>query len=102
AWRARSMNVVLGLVLAVLLWITALHMFSESAANLVLSLYVFSSTVLANFSVASTDGAASLLIFAAAVQLIRWRELPSRGQTLLLGVVLGFMLLAKYSTPPMF
>lgn len=101
AWRARSMNVVLGLALAVLLWTSARCSLSAGAANLALALYVFSPTVIANFSVATTDGAATLMIFATAVQLMRWRERPSWAQTLLFSFVLGLMLLAKFSTPPM-
>jgi len=42
------------------------------------------------------------MIFATAVQLLRWRHNPSRGQTILLGVVAGLLLLAKFYTPPMF
>ena len=102
AWRARSMNVVLGLALAIMLWTAARRSFSAGAANLALALYVFSPTVIANFSVVTTDGAATLLIFAAAVQLVRWRARPSGAQTFLLGFTLGLMLLAKFSTPPMF
>ncbi len=102
ARRARSMNVILGLVLAWLLWTTARRMFSEGAANLVLALFVFSPAMVAVFAVATTDGAATLMIFAAAVQLTRWRNQPSLRRTLLLGLVLGLMLLAKFSTPVMF
>ena len=102
AHRARAMNVMLGLILAVLLWTSARRIFSESAANLALALYVFSPTVVANFSVATTDGSVALLIFASVVQLIRWKEKPSWGRTGLLGMVLGLMLLAKFSAPVMF
>jgi MFS family permease len=102
AGRARAMNVALGILLGWLLWATARRMFSLGAANLALALFVFSPTVIANFSVATTDGAVTLMIFAVAVQLSRWREDASIRRTLLLGVLMGLMLLAKFSAPVMF
>ena len=102
AWRARIMNVGLGVILAGLVWWVAGQLFSPRAANLALALYVFSAPLIAHFSVATTDGAATLLIFAAAVAVTRWRDGPSTRRTLLLGLVLGLLLLAKFSTPLMF
>lgn len=102
ARRARGMNVILGIVLAWLLWITSRRMFSESAANLCLTLFVFSPATIALFSVATTDGAAALMIFAAAAALAWWRQNTSFARTAVVGVVLGLMLLAKFSTPVMF
>ncbi|PYX89170.1 MAG: hypothetical protein DMG68_06065, partial [Acidobacteria bacterium] len=102
AERARAMNVFCGLILAFVLWATARRLFSESAANVALALYVFSPTVIANFSVATTDGAVTVLIFACAAQLLRWRARPSWERTIAMGVLLGLMLLAKFSAPVMF
>lgn len=102
AWRARAVNVLLGLVLAGLVWWTAGRVFSEGAANFALALFVFSPAMIAHFSLATTDGAATLFIFAAAVGVARWRETPTAGQTVLLGLVLGLLLLAKFSTPIIF
>ncbi len=102
AWRARSMNVLLGLILAWLLWTTARRMFSEGAADLALALFIFSPALVAHFSLATTDGAAALTIFATAAQLVKWKENPSARHTALLGLLLGLLLLAKFSTPPMF
>ncbi len=102
AIRARSMNVALGIILGCLLWVTARDMFSEGAASLALALFVISPTVVANFSVATTDGAVTLMIFAVAVQLVRWSAAPTRSRTAVLGIFTGLMLLAKFSAPVMF
>jgi hypothetical protein len=101
AWRARAMNVLLGLLLAWLVWRAADRLFSRGAANFVIALFVFSPALIAHFSVASTDGAAALLIFASAWGLWTWRRQPSWKRTLWLAVVFGLMLLAKFSTAPM-
>ena len=102
AWRARLTNVLLGLVLAWLLWVVSSEMFSAEAGIVSLALFAFSPSLIAHFSLATTDGAATLLIFCAAWQLVRWRRNPTIGQSLLLGLVLGLMLLAKFSTAVMF
>src|SRR5690348_2067732 len=63
-WRARAMNVLLGLLLGWLVWGAARQLFSPGAANFVLTSFVFSPLLIAHFSIATTDGAATLLIFA--------------------------------------
>jgi hypothetical protein len=100
--RARAMNLLFGVALAVVLWITVRRMYSESAANFALALFAFTPELIAHYSLATTDGAATLFLFAAVVQLVRWRRNPSAGQAILLGLLLGGMLLAKFSMPPMF
>jgi len=102
AWRARAMNVLLGLALAGLVWWAADRLFSRTAANFALALFAFSPSLIAHFSIAATDGAATLFIFATAWSLVRWRREPSWQKTLGLGLLLGLMLLAKFSTAPMF
>jgi len=102
AWRARVMNVALGVALGFLLWLQAVKMFSPSAANFALALFAFSPSLIAHFSVVTTDGAATLLIFATAVQIVRWKDSPTFRNALASGVVLGILLLAKFSTAPMF
>jgi len=102
AWRARGMNVLLGLGLAWLVWRAADRLFSWTAANFALALFAFSPALIAHFSIAATDGAASLFIFATAWALVRWRLYPTWKSTFGLGLVLGLLLLAKFSTAPMF
>ena len=102
AWRARAMNVTLGLLLGILLWLQTAKMFSMAAANFSLALFAFSPSLIAHFSVVTTDGAATLWIFAAAVQIVRWQETPTWRNALASGAVFGFLLLAKFSTIPMF
>jgi dolichyl-phosphate-mannose--protein O-mannosyl transferase len=102
AWRARAMNVLLGLLLAWLVWRAADRLFSRTAANFALALFAFSPSLIAHFSIAATDGAATLFIFATACALVRWRQQPTWEKTTKFGLLLGLMLLAKFSTAPMF
>lgn len=102
AWRGRAVSAGLGLLLGLLLWLTARRACSSGAANFVLALFVLSPAAIAHFSMITTDGVGTLMIFATVVQLLRWRADPSWGQTALLGGALGLLLLAKFYTPPMF
>jgi hypothetical protein len=102
AWRARIVNVMLGLLLGMLLWLAAANMFSTGAANFTLALFAFSPSLVAHFSLVTTDGAATLLIFATALQIARWRKKTTWQNTLLCGFVFGLLLLAKFSTLSMF
>ena len=102
AWRGRSLNVVLGVILGGLLWMAARRLWSAPAANVSLALFAFSPSLIAHFSLISTDGIGTLSIFAVAWQLVRWRRNPSRFETTLLGLSLGVLLLAKFYTPPFF
>jgi 4-amino-4-deoxy-L-arabinose transferase-like glycosyltransferase len=101
AWHTRPVNVALGLTLAWLLWTTARRMFSDGGANLALALFAFSAPLVAHFSLATVDGAATLLLFATAVALLRWRARPFWAETVWLGIVLGGFLISKFSAPPM-
>src|SRR5882724_4391008 len=102
AWRARAMNVLFGLLLAWLVWWAADRLFFRTAANFALALFAFSPSLIAHFSIAATDGAATLFIFATAWALVQWRQKPTGHRTAGLGLLLGLMLLAKFSTAPMF
>ena len=102
AKRGRWMNVVLGIALAIALWLAARAFFSTMAANFALSLFVFSPDLIAHFSLITTDGIAVLMIFVSAVQLVRWRHSPSWRRTISFGVVLGTLLLSKFYAPAFF
>jgi hypothetical protein len=102
AWRGRVMNVLLGFLLALLLWRVADRLFSRTGANFALALFAFSPALIAHFSIVATDGAATLFILATAWALVRWRRSPTWIRTLSLGLLLGLLLLAKFSTAPMF
>ncbi len=98
AWRARAVNGGLGVVLGLLVWLAAANLFSASAANFALALFAFSPSLIANFSMVTTDGAATLLIFASAWGIVCWKRKPSWKNTIIVGFVLGLLLLAKFST----
>jgi hypothetical protein len=101
ALRTRPMNMLLGIALGVALWFAARRLFSEGAANVTLALFVFTPSLIAHFSVATTDGIGTLFIFLTAFQLVRWRHRPNWLNTVLLGLVLGGLLLAKFYAPPL-
>jgi hypothetical protein len=100
AWHTRPMNTLLGLALGLTLWFASRRLFSAGAANVALALFAFTPSLIANFSVTTTDGIGALFVFLTACQVVLWRRNPSRGQTALLGLVLGGLLLAKLYTPP--
>lgn len=102
AWRARSVNAGLGVLLGILLWLAAANLFSTPAANFALALFAFCPSLIANFSLVTTDGAATLLIFASAFGVIVWKRKPSWKHSMALGIILGLLLLAKFSTLLMF
>jgi hypothetical protein len=103
AWHTRPVSALLGAVLGLLLWLAARSMYSTSAANFVLALFAFSPSLIAHFSLAATgDGTITLMVFAMVFQLCRWRHNRSFLQTIVLGLVLGGMLIAKASAIPMF
>ena len=102
AWRARAMNVLFGLLLAWLVWRAADRLFSRTAANFALALFAFSPSLIAHFSIAATDGAATLFIFATAWAPGALAARADLEKTFGLGLLLGLMLLAKFSTAPMF
>jgi 4-amino-4-deoxy-L-arabinose transferase-like glycosyltransferase len=101
AWRTRPMNTLLGLALGVTLWFATRRLFSEGAANVALALYAFTPSLIAHFSVATTDGIGTLFIFLAAFQLVRWRRQPTTSQTVVMGLALGGLLLSKFYAPPL-
>lgn len=102
AFWTRPPIVLLGIFLGVLLWLATREWLSESAANFVLALFAFSPALIAHFSLATMDGAATLTIFLLVLQLARWRKNPSRWQTVWLGIALGLMLMSKFYAPPLF
>jgi hypothetical protein len=101
ALRTRPMNLLLGIALGVALWFAARRLFSEAAANVALALFVFTPSLIAHFSVATTDGIGTLFIFLTAFQLVRGRHQPNWLNTVLMGLALGGLLLAKFYAPPL-
>lgn len=102
SWRARAMIAPLGLLLGVLLWREVRRHISVSAANIALGLFAFTPSLIAHFSVATTDGAATLIVFVTAIQIERWQNDRSWKRAISIGTVLGLLLVAKFSTLPMF
>lgn len=102
AWRARAVNALLGVGLGALIWVAVADLFAPAAANFALALFAFCPALIAHFSVVTTDGAATLLVFASACAVVWWRRKPSWKRTMVVGFVLGILLLAKFSTLFMF
>jgi 4-amino-4-deoxy-L-arabinose transferase-like glycosyltransferase len=102
AWSGRIVIVALGVLLGILVWLTARRMFSEGAAKFTLALYAFSPALIANFSISCNDGATALITFAVAMQLVYWRRTHSWGRAIGLALLLGAMLSTKFSLPVMF
>ncbi len=101
ALRTRPMNTLLGVTLGIALWFAARRLFSVGAANVSLALFTFTPSLIAHYSVVTTDGIGTLFIFLVAFQLVRWRPHPSWLQTALMGLALGGLLLAKFYAPPL-
>ncbi len=102
AWHTRPMNTLLGVALGIALWFATRRLFSDGAANVALALFAFTPSLIANFSVTTTDGIGALFVFLTASQVVLWRRNPGAKQTVLMGLVLGGLLLAKLYTPPEF
>jgi 4-amino-4-deoxy-L-arabinose transferase-like glycosyltransferase len=102
AKAARPVIVMFGVLLGVLLWMTARRLFSESAANFALALFAFSPSLIANFSITCNDGALALITFVTALQVVYWRRTQSWSRTIALGLILGALLATKFSTPVIF
>ncbi len=100
AWHTRPMNTLLGVALGVTLWFATRRLFSEGAANVALALFAFTPSLIAHFSVTTTDGIGALFVFFTAYQLVRWRRKAGHAQTVFMGLVLGGLLLSKLYTPP--
>jgi 4-amino-4-deoxy-L-arabinose transferase-like glycosyltransferase len=88
-------------ILGFVLWFATRRLFSEGAANVALALFVFTPSLIAHYSVATTDGIGALFVFLVAYQLVRWRHQPNWLETVLLGIFLGGLLLAKFYAPPL-
>ena len=101
AWHTRPVNVILGTTLGLLVWIAARRMYSEGTANLSLVLFALSPSLIAHFSLVGTDGIVTLMTFSTVLQLVRWRHNQSYSQTAVLGVVLGGLLISKFSALPL-
>ena len=63
AWHTRPMNTLLGIALGITLWFASRRLFSEGAANVALALFAFTPSLIAHFSVTTTDGIGALFVF---------------------------------------
>jgi hypothetical protein len=99
--RTRPMSTLLGIILGLALWFATRRLFSEGAANVALAIFVFTPSLIAHYSVVTTDGMGTLFIFLVAFQLVRWRRRPNWFETVLIGIALGGLLLAKFYAPPL-
>jgi hypothetical protein len=95
--RARLVVIALTVLLAALLHRFCRVAFGAGPALVALALLVFCPNVLAHGSLATVDAGAALFAFLAVVAFRSWTRAPRLGRALLLGLALGFALLAKYS-----
>ena len=100
-YRSRSVGVLLGVALLLLLWATARNLLSETSALFVLALAALSPELIADFSLAGTDGVGCLFLFACVVQWLRYWRNPTWIQASIFGVLSGLLLLSKYNGPPL-
>ena len=83
------------------MWFATRRLFSEGAANVALALFAFTPSLIAHFSVTTTDGIGALFVFLTACQVVLVETEPQiADRRALLGLVLGGLLLAKLYTPP--
>lgn len=101
AWHTRPAASILGVILGLLIWMATWCIYSPGAANLALALFAFSPSLIANFCIVGTDGIVTLMTFATAFQVVRWRHNQSYRQTGVLGLVLGGLLVSKFSALPL-
>src|SRR6266850_818316 len=100
-WLSRPLIVLLGLLLAWLLWANCKRWFSESAANFALALFAISPEVIGHYSVVTTDGAGALSIFLLSLALANWWLSSTTRNAVLLGFAAGVALLAKFYAIPL-
>src|SRR5882762_9043126 len=100
AWYVRLPMVALGLLLGIAVWLVVARLFSESAANFALALFAFSPGMIAHFSIAGTDGTGVLTFFLGTIAFAIWTNSPIWRNACVLGVGVGFMLLAKFYAVP--
>lgn len=95
---ARLPTVVLALLLGWLIFCWARRIWGFSAGALALGFYAFCPNVLAHSSLATTDAATMLAVFAAMYALWSWWAVPSWPRTVVAGVVFGVALTTKVSS----
>lgn len=95
---ARSMMVLFGLALGLVVWRWAREMYGEPGGILALALYAVSPTMLAHTRLVTTDLPAALGYTLTLWLFFRYTHRPSGGRAALAGAALGFALITKYST----
>jgi hypothetical protein len=94
-FRARMAASIFSFALALLVFAAARQMFSTTAAFIALALFVFDPNFLAHGALVTTDVASACTIFAAVYAFYRWRLAPSPARLILVGLAVGYALVAK-------
>jgi Dolichyl-phosphate-mannose-protein mannosyltransferase len=96
-FRARMFAAVLSLLMALLVYLAALEMFSPMAGLFALTLIVFEPNLIAHGAYVTTDMGITCFMFATVFALFRFRERPSWKTLPLLGLATGLALASKHS-----
>ncbi len=95
---ARSMMVLFGLALGLVIWCWAREMYGEPGGLLSLAIFAISPTMLAHTRLVTTDLPAALGYTLALWLFYRYTCRPSGSRAALVGAALGLALITKYST----
>ncbi len=101
-FRARMAASLLTLLLAVLVFLAAREMFSESAALIALALISFDPTLLAHSALVTTDAGQACFMFWAIYAFYRYIKVPTAWRLVTVGLVVGLALATKHSTVLLF
>lgn len=96
-FRVRMFAAILSLVMAVVVYFSALEMFGIGAALFALALIVFEPNLIAHGAYVTTDMGVTCFLFATIFALYRFRERPSWKTLLVLGIATGLALATKHS-----
>ncbi len=94
---ARLAASLMSILLAVLVFLSALEMFGKPVAFVALALLVFEPILIADGSLVLTNTAVTAMMFAAVYALYRYRQKPTMPRLLLTGLAVGLMLASKHS-----
>jgi hypothetical protein len=94
---AKSVVVLLAVVLGWLVYSEAHRLYGIGGARLALALFCFDPNVLAHARLVTTDLGITLGVWLVLVAILRWSRRPTIAHAVVVGLAFGFALVAKYS-----